>query len=263
MNAVTREMTFFFGGFFGYGEKGDFKAFSLAHILPILLGIAAVLLLWKYGKRIRSWKWEKELRFGLAFLAIFCEFSYYARLMYVGNADLPDATFMGKLPLQVCTWTLFFTAFMAMKESRGLFSVCFFLTMSTGIMPLFFPAVISSTGPGYFRYYQFWGEHLVPIILVFYMIFVHGYKVRPIGMAYALGWLLLLSVPCVLLNQNFTDASYMYLKHGSFAMLDFLPDSLWVMYLIMFSAVLVLFAITWLIYRLVQKHAAKSAETDS
>lgn len=108
MNAVTREMTFFSGGFFGYGEKGDFKAFSLAHILPILLGIAAVLL-----------------------------------------------------------------------------------------------------------------------------------------------------------NQNFTDASYMYLKHGSFAMLDFLPDSLWVMYLIMFSAVLILFAITWLIYRLVQKHAAKSAETDS
>lgn len=63
--------------------------------------------------------------------------------------------------------------------------------------------------------------------------------------------------------QNFTDASYMYLKHGSFAMLDFLPDSLWVMYLIMFSAVLILFAITWLIYRLVQKHAAKSAETDA
>ncbi len=55
----------------------------------------------------------------------------------------------------------------------------------------------------------------------------------------------------------------MYLKHGSFAMLDFLPDSLWVMYLIMFSAVLILFAITWLIYRLVQKHAAKSAETDA
>lgn len=55
MNAVTREMTFFSSGFFGYGEKGDFKAFSLAHILPILLGIAAVLLLWKYGKRIRSW----------------------------------------------------------------------------------------------------------------------------------------------------------------------------------------------------------------
>lgn len=263
MDAVTREMTFFSGGFFGYGEVGDLKNFSPAHILPILLGIAAVLLLCKYGKRIRNWKREKELRFGLAFLAILLEFSFYGRLMYVGPAELSSATLMGKLPLQACTWTLFFTALMAMKESRGLFSACFFLTMSTGLLPLIFPAGTSSTGPGYFRYYQFWGVHLLPIILVYYMIFVHGYKVRPMGMVHALGWLILLAVPCVLLNENFTDAYYMYLKHGSFAMLDFLPDSLWLTALLMFIAVSILFTLAWLIYRAVEKHTAKTAETDS
>lgn len=260
MNPVVRQMTFYSGGFFGYGEEGNFKSFSPAHILPILLLLAVIVLMYKYSSRIRNWKWEREIRLGLAFLSFFCDLSYYYRLMYTGPANYPETSLMGYLPLQVCTWTLLFTAIMAIRESRRMFSMCFFLTMSTGILPLFFPAVISWTGPGYYRYYQFWGEHLLPIVLVFYMMFVHGYRVRPKGMIYAGAWLVILAIPSIYLNERYEDAAYMYLKHGSFSMLDFLPDNTWIVALILAGAVFALFLIAWLIYRFFEKRADKKAD---
>ena len=120
--------------------------------------------------------------------------------------------------------------------------------MSAGLLPLFFPAVISAMGPGYYRYYQFRGEHLLPVIGMYYMMFVHEYKPKAYGIPMTIGALFLLAIPCVYLNGKYDDAHYLYLKHDNFAMLDFLPDSIFLTGLILTSAILVLLSIDRLIY---------------
>ena len=54
---------FYRDGFFGYGEKGDFKYGSIWHILPILLLAAGVYLTYRYRDKIKSWKGEENFRF--------------------------------------------------------------------------------------------------------------------------------------------------------------------------------------------------------
>ena len=57
---------FFNEGFFGYGEKGDFKYWSLAHFVPILVFVLGIYLIFRYREKIRDWKHEGDLRFAMA-----------------------------------------------------------------------------------------------------------------------------------------------------------------------------------------------------
>ena len=260
MEGKVREVIYYSAGFFGYGEKGDFRQWSLAHILPILIAVAIIILIWHFREKLRNYKHEKTARFIFIFIMVLCEMSYFWRLSYVGPGTDPDKSMMSFLPLQVCQWTLIATVFMMAAESRKLFSMCFFLTMSAGLLPLFVPAVIVSTGPRYYRYYQYWCEHLLPIIGMFYMMFVHEYRPRPYGILMVFGFLFLLAVPSVYFNNRYEDAHYLYLKHGSFAMLDFLPDSIFVTGLVLVGAVLILLGADWLVYRLVTRGKGKKEE---
>ena len=250
MESVTFPMTYFRSGFFGLSSEVVFKPFSIAHFVPILLAVAAIILIWKKRDAIRQWKGENTFRFVYAFIMIICEMSYFWRLQYVGPGMDDDTTMMGFLPLQVCQWTLILTTFMMMSKSKRLFSMSFFMTMSVGLLPLFVPAVISYTGPTYYRYYQFWGEHLLPIVGMFYMMFVHGFEAKPSGIPMTLGFLVLLALPCIYFNEHFEDAEYMYLKHSTYSTLNFLPESPYLTLLVLMAAVLLLLGLTYVIYGL-------------
>ena len=251
MDSVTIPMTYYRSGFFGLSTEVIFKPYSIAHFVPILLAVAAIILIWKKREAIREWKHENTFRFIYAFVMIICEMSYFWRLQYVGPGMDDDTTMMGFLPLQVCQWTLILTTFMMMSKSKRLFSMSFFMTMSVGLLPLFVPAVISYTGPTYYRYYQFWGEHLLPIVGMFYMMFVHGFDAKPSGIPMTLGFLFLLALPCIYFNEHFEDSEYMYLKHSEYDMLSFLPESPYLTLLVLLAAVLILLGLTYVIYGLI------------
>ena len=246
---INHEIVFYKDGFFGYGEEGDFKQWSFAHILPMVFTLAVIFALSKYRNQIRNWKYEEEFRFCYAFMIMMFELGFYWRLNYIGPADPNTHTMMMRLPLQVCGWTLTTCAFMMMKKSKYLFSMDFFLTMSFGILPLFFPAVISTTGPRYWRYYHFWAEHLMPIMGVYYMMFVHGMEPKPIGMALGIGMIALMVPPSLYFNNRFEDCYYLYLKPDKFAMISFLPKSVPLLMAIGLVVILVLFLLTYFIYR--------------
>lgn len=260
MESVTFPMTYFRSGFFGLSSEVVFKPFSFAHFVPILLAVAAIILIWKKREAIRQWKGENTFRFVYAFIMIICEMSYFWRLQYVGPGMDDDTTMMGFLPLQVCQWTLILTTFMMMSKSKRLFSMSFFMTMSVGLLPLFVPAVISYTGPTYYRYYQFWGEHLLPIVGMFYMMFVHGFEAKPSGIPMTLGFLVLLALPCIYFNEHFEDAEYMYLKHSTYSTLNFLPESPYLTLLVLMAAVLLLLGLTYVIYGLITGKLGKKAK---
>lgn len=255
----VQEIVFYSQGFFGYGAKGDFVQWSWAHFAPILFTLVAIVLTWKYRERLRSWRHEETARFIYVFIMLVLEMSYYWRLLYVGTAPGISDTFMDRLPLQICEWTLMVCCFMMLKKSPVLFDMAFFLTMSVGLLPLFFPAVIESTGPTYYRYYQFWGEHLPPIYGMYYMMFVHKMQPHPRGIACAIAMLAVLAVPAWHLNQMFEEADYLYLKPGEYGMISFLPNSMPLIIALYVSVVLALMGIDWFVWKRVSRRVSASA----
>lgn len=257
MQGFERTMVFYQGGFFGFGPDGDFAQWSPAHLAPILVTLVAIVITWKLRDRLRAWRYEENARFLFAFVTLVCEMSYFWRLLYVGTGPYMENNFMSYMPIQICEWTLIVSFFMILKKSPFLFDMTYFLTMSFSLLPLLFPAVISNAGPTYYRYYQFWGEHLLPIYAMFYMMFVHGFRPHPRGIVGALGMVVALGIPGLMLNQAFEGANYLYLKPGAFSMLSFLPDSLPVLIALYLGVVLALMGIDWLVWKAACRFADK------
>ena len=193
---------FFSDGFFGYGEKGNFTYWSLAHFIPLILFGVAIFLLFRYREKIRNWKHEETLRFGLAVAMLLCEMSYYWRLVYVGPGNVGEHNMLDKFPLQVCQWTCILTALMLFKKSKFIYPICFYVCFTLGVFPLLTPAVIYTTGPTYYRYYQYWGEHILPPLGVLYMTFVHGHRPKLTGIVKASGFMAILVTFAMICNFN-------------------------------------------------------------
>ena len=51
----------FFHYFFGAGDEIEFKYFSLAHILPIVLAVIIIYLIFRYRDRLRTSKWHLHI----------------------------------------------------------------------------------------------------------------------------------------------------------------------------------------------------------
>ncbi len=206
---------FFKDDFFGYGEKGDFKYYSVAHFVPLILLVLSVFVIYRYRDKIYNWKHEENFRFIFAFIMFLAEMSYFWRLLYVGSSDPEEKNLLDKLPLQVCEWTCITAIFMITKKSKFLYQICFYVCLTVGLFPLLTPSVITTTGPTYYRYYQFWLEHILPIIAVFYMTFVHGFRPKLLGIVPSTAFMLVLAVFALICNANIEGANYLYLAKGT------------------------------------------------
>lgn len=206
---------FFKKGFFGYGEKGNFKYWSFAHFMPIILYGIAIFLIFHYREKIKNWKHEETLRFIFAGVMLFAEMSYYWRLTYVGgtNPDMPNL--LDYLPLQVCEWTCILASLMISKKSKWIYPICFYVCLTIGIFPLLTPSVLSTTGPAYYRYYQYWLEHIIPPLAVLYMTFVHGFRPTKKGIIPAVGFMGILTTLAIIANTHIEGANYLYIAKGT------------------------------------------------
>ena len=231
-------------GFFGYSSEPIFKYFSLEHLLPIGLLIACIFLIYRYRDTFKNWKHEDTFRTLMGAWLIFNESSYYWRLLYVGNSQ--DGTqMMTFLPLQVCEWTAYIAAFMLIKKNKHLYDIAFYVSLTLGLIPLVTPAVLTYSGFEYYRYYSFWIEHILPILAVFYMTFVHGFKpdfkkvYKPIAMLAVLAFL------AIYANLHIPDANYMYLAAGTTgdSLANILPANVWARLGVAFLIVAVLFTL--------------------
>ncbi|MBO5879931.1 MAG: YwaF family protein [Clostridia bacterium] len=115
---------------------------------------------------------------------------------------------------------------------------------------------------GHFRYYSFWIEHILPMLGVFYMTFVHGFRpdFRKVYKPFAM--LSVLAVFAIYANLHIPDANYMYLAAGTpgDSLANVLPSNIWVRLVVCFGIVCVLFALVSLpqiIREIKQKRAQK------
>lgn len=253
-------------GFFGYSETPVFEYFSLAHLAPIILLGIGIFLVYRYREKLRSWKYEDAFRSLMGVLLIFNECSYYWRLLYVGNSQ--DGTqMMTFLPLEVCEWTAYIAAFMLLKKNRHLYDIAFYITLTLGLIPLVTPAVLTRVGPAHFRYYSFWIEHTLPMLGVFYMTFVHGFRpdfrkiYKPIAM------LSILACFAIYANLNIPDANYMYLAAGTAgdSLANILPANIGARLVVAFGIICVLFTLVSLpqiIKEIKQKRTEKTEKIE-
>lgn len=162
--------------FFGKGDTEEFSNFTIAHFLPILILISVVFLIRHFRKDLRQWRFEKNIRYILAFALIISEMSYFWRLVAIPSLH-PNP--VDHLPITVCGWAVIFCSYMLIGKSQTLFDISYFWLFSGTLFALITPTVITYTGPTRFRYYQFWLEHTLGYVAIFHMIFVHGF--RPTG----------------------------------------------------------------------------------
>ena len=203
--------TFFNEGFFGYSKEQDFTMFSFWHFLPIILMIIAIVVIYKNKEKILNWKYESAFRFIFSFIMLMVEMSYFWRSLYDGNQS-SEGDLMDRLPIQICQWGLIISSFMMMSKNKILYSISYFITLIFAPIALVYPKVISVTGPTYYRYYQFWLEHCMPIIAVFYMKFVYGYRPTYKGLLCATGILAVIAILCAFANAAFPEADYLYVS---------------------------------------------------
>ena len=246
MGVNEYDFKYYHEGFFGYSLTQDFYEWSLAHLLPIFILIAAIVLVYMYREKIAAWKGEETLRFALAAMLILNEGFYYWRLLYVGNGGAatldPMLTY---LPLQVCEWSAYMAAFMLMKKSKHLFDVCSYICLTLGLIPYVMPSVLYYAGPSYARYYQFWIEHTVPVFAVFYMKFVHGFK-QDYRKAYKPFIVLsVLATAAIYGNLRIENANFLYLAAGTAgdSLANVLPQNIWLRLGLYFGILVVLFCL--------------------
>lgn len=249
----------FFHYFFGKGEEIEFRNFSLAHVLPILLTVLVVFLIWRYRDALRQYKNEKNIRFVLAFAMILSDMSYYWRL--VGIPEL-EPNPVDHLPITVCGWAIIFGSYMVVTKSQSLFDIAYFWLFSGTVFALITPTVITYTGPTRFRYYQFWLEHTLGYIAVFYMIFVH--KMRPTVKSAIRAYSLLAVLAVVAYAANRIigpGANYLFMARpeDTPSILDILPPNFIIRLIVMGSVITLMFFLSYLPWLVKDKKAKKAA----
>lgn len=238
--------------FFGQGSEPEFSLFTLAHILPILLLFVGLFVLYRYRDVIRNSKYETNIRYIIGFILIICDMSYYWRL-----AACPDLSVgvVENLPVGVCAWSVIFCAFMMIGKSQRLFDVVYFWLLCGSIFALMTPTPLTYCGPTRFRFYQFWIEHTMGYIALFYMIFVHRMRPNIRSMIRSYSALIALAAFAAWVNYMVPGANYLYMARPESApsILDILPPNYALRIAIIVVAISFLYVLAYLPWYLKDK----------
>lgn len=251
----------FFVYFFGKGETEEFANFSAAHFLPIVIMIAVIFLIRHFRKELRQYKRENGIRYVLAFMLIICEMSYFWRLVGV---PLLNPNPVDHLPITVCGWAVIFCSYMVIGKSQTLFDISYFWLFSGTVFALITPTVITYTGPTRFRYYQFWLEHTLGYIAIFYMIFVHG--MRPTKKSIVKSYIALAALAVVAYAANSMigpGANYLYMAkpEDTPSILDILPPNHALRIFIMAAVITLMYGLAYLPWYLKDRKEMKKKTT--
>lgn len=246
--------------FFGQGTTPEFSLFGLSHILPILLMLGVLYILYRFRDAIREASCETNLRYILGFALIVCDMSYYWRLAsapWLSNGPAEH------LPIGVCTWSVIFSSFMLVGKSRKLFDIVYFWLLSGSLFALLTPTPLTFCGPTRFRYYQFWLEHTLGYIALFYMIFVHRMRPTVRSMIRSYCTLLGLAALAAWVNHLIPGANYLYMARPESApsVLDILPPNYALRVLVIVAVITAMFFLAYLPWYLKDRKEKTAAMT--
>jgi hypothetical integral membrane protein (TIGR02206 family) len=224
--------------------------------------IGIILLIYRYRDQLRKSKHDTTIRYVLAFAMIVSEMSYFWRLVGVPSLN-PNP--VDHLPITVCGWAIIFGSYMVIGKSQTLFDIVYFWVFAGSIFALITPTVITYTGITRFRYYQFWLEHTLGYIAIFYMIFVHHMRptVKSIIKAYA-SLVVLAGIAYVANIVIGPGANYLYMARpeDTPSILDILPPNFALRLFVMATVVTLLFALSYLPWYIMDRKKKSSNEKE-
>ena len=231
--------------FFGQGTEIEFSLFTLPHIIPILLMILTIYIIYVYRNIIRVSVNETNYRYILGFALIICDMSYYWRLAscpWLSNGVIEH------LPIGVCAWSIIFSSFMMIGKSQKLFDIVYFWLLSGSLFALITPTPLTYCGPTRFQYYQFWLEHTLGYVAIFYMIFVHNMRPNFKSLIRSYSSLLVLAILAAWVNSMIPGANYLYMARPESApsILDILPPNYALRISIIIIAITFMFILAYL-----------------
>jgi hypothetical integral membrane protein (TIGR02206 family) len=240
--------------FFGSGNQVEFSIFTFAHLAHILWMIGMILLSYRFRDKLRQLKKEEMIRYAMAFILIISEMSYYWRLTGV------TTTAAENLPFAVCGWAAIFCSYMVVGKNQTLFDICYFWLLSGSVFALLTPTPLTYTGPTRFRYYQFWTEHTMGYIAIFYMIFVHGMRPTVKSAVKSYVALLIFAIIAYWVNSMIPGANYLFLARPESApsVLDILPPNFVLRTAIIAAVITAMYGLAYLPWYLKDKKAKKS-----
>ena len=242
----------FFVYFFGEGASPEFSLFTPAHFAPVAAMFIVIALIRHFRDRIRVSRHEETLRYVLAFALIISDMSYYWRL--VGMPSLQPGP-VENLPIGVCGWAVIFCSYMLVGKEQLLFDISYFWLLSGSLFALITPTPLTFTGPTRFRYYQFWMEHTLGYVAIFYMIFVHGMRPTVRSAVRSFAALLAMTAIAYGVNRMIPGANYLYMARPEAApsVLDILPPNFALRFAIMLTAIVVMYALAYLPWALADR----------
>ncbi len=235
----------FLSYFFGVGSTPEFALFTPAHLIPIALLGVALYLLYRYRESLRDFSRETELRYILGFMLIICDMSYYWRMAacpWLSGGPVET------LPVGVCGWAVIFCSFMMVGKSQRLFDIAYFWLLSGSLFALLTPTPLTYCGPTRFRYYQFWLEHTLGYVAIFYMIFVHGMRPNRRSIVRSYCALVAMALVATWVNFMIPGANYLYMARPESApsVLDILPPNYALRIIIMMAVITAMFGLAYL-----------------
>ena len=245
--------------FFGAGTEPEFSNFTLPHFAPIIIAALIIFFIYRFRDKISQCKFETNIRYVMAFIMIVSEMSYFWRLVGVPSLS-PNP--IDHLPITVCGWSIVFCSYMVVGKSQSLFDIAYFWLFSGTIFALITPTVITYTGITRFRYYQFWIEHTMGYISIFYMMFVH--KMRPTVRSAIKSYACLCVLAAVAYTANSIlgpGANYLFMAkpEDTPSILDFLPPNFAIRLLVMASIITLLFVLSYLPWFIKDRKAKKQS----
>ena len=241
--------------FFGAGTEVEFSLFTAAHFAPVVFALAVIFLIRKHREGLRSWKYEENLRYCLCFALLISDMAYYWRL--VGVPALHPGP-VENLPIGVCGWAAIFCGVMVIGKSQRLFDIAYFWLLSGSLFALITPTPLTYTGPTRFRYYQFWSEHTLGYIAIFYMIFVHNMRPNLRSMVRSYFALWTMAAIAYSVNTMIPGANYLYMARPESApsVLDILPPHFGLRLAIMVFVITLMFFLAYLPWYLKDRRCA-------
>lgn len=205
-------------------EPGNliFEEFGMWHIIPLIVIILGVLMIYVFRFKLRNYKNEKYIRYGMAIFAIIMELGLQIWNIANGTWVFPDS-----MPIGLCAFSLFMSIYVLLTKSWKVFEIAYFWSLG-GLVSILFPDILF--GPDRFRYFQFMFAHMIFFWGFMYMMFVHNYI--PNNKSFKKSFLLLLAlVILIIIPINlWWNANYMYLHYPGDTPFSIFPTEPYILY---------------------------------
>jgi hypothetical integral membrane protein (TIGR02206 family) len=222
------------------GQLQPFVMFSLQHMVPLALLVAAALFIYAYRRKLTKEPAASYTRYVVAVLLVVFEAALYIWYFTHGRWSV-DVT----LPFQLCSVTFILSVVMLLTRSYRVYEVVYFAGIGGALQALLTPAAILSGFP-HFTYFYFFLAHSAIVLSALYMTWVGGF--RPcLGSVWRTMLYLNLYLPFVIWINSWTGGNYLFIAHkpAEPSLLDYLGP--WPWYIVsMEAAALVMFLLLYL-----------------